>query len=123
MAPRKGRKRTAVSPVPDSRVTPQQPTGPPDGPAVPQPGPSHTNTDSASTSSYGETDLSATSSSNNPSRLSLFPSISGIMGDPITRWTVEHSEKQRLVDLEVTDIRSKIKHIENLLKEELVWKL
>ena len=31
---------------------------------------------------------------------------------------MEHSEKQRLVDLEVTDIRSKIKHIENLLKEE-----
>ena len=45
----------------------------------------------------------------------MFPYISGTMTDPITRWTVEHSEKQRLVDLEVTDIRSK--HIENLFME------
>ena len=39
------------------------------------------------------------------------------MADNVTRWIVEHSEKERLVDLEVIEIRSKIKHIENLLKE------
>ena len=94
MAPQKGRKRGAISPVPYSRTAPQQPTGPPDGPAVPQPGPSHTNTDSASASLYGETDLSTPSSPNNSSRISYFPYISGTMTDPIMRWTVEHSEKQ-----------------------------
>ena len=94
MGPRKGKKRGAISPVPDSRVTPKQPTGPPDGPAIPQPVSSHTSTDSASASSYGETDLSTPSSPNNPSRISFFPYISGTMTDPIMRWTVEHSEKQ-----------------------------
>ena len=30
---------------------------------------------------------------------------------------IEQSEKERLVDLEVTDIKAKIKHIEHLVKE------
>ena len=39
------------------------------------------------------------------------------MADNVTRWTVKHSEKERLVELEVADIRAKIKHIANLIKD------
>ena len=118
MAPRKGRKRTAFTPPPDSRATPGQPAGPQAGPPpASQPGPSHTNTNSAPANSYGDTDSSIPSSPVNSSSISLFPNISGTMADNVTRWTVEHSEKERLVDLEVTEIRAKIKHIESLVKE------
>ena len=40
------------------------------------------------------------------------------MADSVTRWTIEHSEKERLVQLEVTDMKAKIKHIEHLIKEK-----
>ena len=39
------------------------------------------------------------------------------MSDSVTRFTVEHSEKERMVQLEVTDIKAKTKHIEKLIKE------
>ena len=40
------------------------------------------------------------------------------MADSIMRWTIENSEKARLVQLEVTDIKARIKHIEHLIKEK-----
>ena len=39
------------------------------------------------------------------------------MSDNVTRFTIEHSEKERMVQLEVTDIKARIKHIEKLIKE------
>ena len=39
------------------------------------------------------------------------------MSDSVTRFTIEHSEKERMVQLEVTDIKAKTKHIEKLIKE------
>ena len=39
------------------------------------------------------------------------------MSDNVTRFTIEHSEKERMVQLEVADIKARIKHIEKLIKE------
>ena len=39
------------------------------------------------------------------------------MSDSVTRFTVEHSEKERMVQLQVSDIKAKTKHIEKLIKE------
>ena len=39
------------------------------------------------------------------------------MADSVTRCTIEHSEKEILVQLEVTDIKAKIRHIEHLIKK------
>ena len=39
------------------------------------------------------------------------------MSDNVTRFTIEHSEKERMVQLEVADIQARIKHIEKLIKE------
>ena len=118
MGQKRGRKRTALTPPPDSRVVPGQPEGSEIGShSPPQPGPSRPQSNSASASSFGDTDLSIKSSPTNSASISLFPNISGRMADSVTRWTIEHSEKERLVQLEVTDIKAKIKHIEHLIKE------
>ena len=39
------------------------------------------------------------------------------MSDSVTRFTVEHGEKERIVQLEVNDIKAKTKNIEKLIKE------
>ena len=117
MGTRRGKKRTALTPPPDSRATPAQPEGshsdqseplPP-----PEPGSNRLESHSGSASSYGDTDLSILNSPTNSANISLFPHIS----DNVTRWTIEHSEKERMVELEVTDIQARIKHIEKLIKE------
>ena len=80
MGQKRGRKHTAISPPPDSRVVPGQPAGSEVGLHPPsQPGPSHTQSNSAPASSFGDTDLSITSSPVNSTSISLFPNISGGM--------------------------------------------
>ena len=109
MGQKRGRKRTALTPPPDSRSVPVQPEGSEiESHSPPEPGPSRPQSSSASASSFGDTDLSIISSQTNSTSISLFPHISGGMADSVTRWTIEHSEKERLVQLEVTDIQANI---------------
>ena len=120
MGTRKGKKRTALTPPPDSRSQPVQPGGSTDTTQPPTPaGPrtDRTESNSESGSSYGGTDLSILNSPTNSDNISLFPNISGAMSDSVTRFTVEHSEKERMVQLQVSDIKAKTKHIEKLIKE------
>ena len=120
MGTRKGKKRTALTPQPDSRAPPAQPEGSLDQrqpPPPPEPGSNRPDSHSGSASSYGDTDLSILNSPTNSDNISLFPNISGAMSDNVTRFTIEHSEKERMVQLEVADIQARIKHIEKLIKE------
>ena len=121
MGTRKGRKRTAATPPPDSRAQPAQPGGSTDNTQPPTPaGPRdhRRESNSESTSSYGDTDLSIINSPSSSDNISLFPHITGAMSDSVTRFTVEHGEKERIVELEVNDIKAKTKNIEKLIKEK-----
>ena len=122
MGTRKGRKRTAATPPPDSRAQPAQPGGSTDNtqPRTPAgPRDHRRESNSESTSSFGETDdLSIINSPSSSDNISLFPNITGAMSDSVTRFTVEHGEKERIVELEVNDIKAKTKNIEKLIKEK-----
>ena len=40
------------------------------------------------------------------------------MADSVTRFTVEHAEKERIVEHEVNDIKAKTKNIERMIKDK-----
>ena len=84
MGTRKGKKRTALTPPPDSRYQPAQPGGSLDNrqpPTPAGPGSNRPESNSESASSYGDTDLSILNSPTNSDNISLFPNISGAMSD------------------------------------------
>ena len=124
MGPRKGRKRDATTPPPDSRTQPAQPgsrTGNTQPPTPAGPREHRSDSNSESTSSLGETDdlsIITSPSSASSDNISLFPNITGAMADSVTRFTVEHGEKERIVEHEVNDIKAKTKNIEKLIKEK-----
>ena len=124
MGTRKGKKRAAATPPPDSRAQPAQPgrdTNNPEPRTPAGPREHRSDSNSESTSSFGETDdlsIITSPSLSSSGNISLFPNITGAMADSVTRFTVEHAEKERIVEHEVNDIKAKTKNIERMIKDK-----